>query len=330
MVKIFFNGKRPELIFSLAAFSRRIDGQNIILVPADPLLLTKEEEIQHLTDDIPDLLAVLKDDEVNDIYVLGIGASNKTEEEYLKIFAQRHKDEIALWVDTHHWSEELLAEIGGAKKVVKLHPVSCLSRVKSLGYNIPPEWQGAENGMRMYAANPAILPENRQARRYGLILKVSQTTIQNRQRDYLKDDAYFSIYKQVVNEIFLAKSDALLDSLEDLGLLMTEEIAQAKERIMADSPYFLGAKKAGRPVGYLPWEEIEEYINLEEILEYGCKKYPWLFIIEYSCQGSWGLYLASENFGIKEFIAAYSQMAISKEEFLHLLNAEIVSCSTLV
>lgn len=78
-----------------------------------------------------------------------------------------------------------------------------------------------------------------------------------------------------------------------------------------EHPLFKRAKTKGRPVGYLFLDEIEDYIDVDSILDFGVKKFPRLSLVEFSFQGKPRLLAKSSKIPIVEIMENYADLGLN-------------------
>ncbi|MFA5155415.1 MAG: hypothetical protein WC453_03185 [Patescibacteria group bacterium] len=329
MVKIFFDARRPELVFALAAILKKIGNEINVIIPATPRTLLEEEKINKIASTLPvsvwdtDNNISVADGEPEYFYLLGLGPDNDTEAGYIHSFLELHGPETEMWVDDHHnWPPELLLCAGANSVAVKIHPVSCLDQLKKMGYEIPLGWQTATWDFRLASRNQQA--EFSFGRRYYLAL-VAGTIISSNidYEQYYYGGDYLGVFWAILKELQTGTADPQLDAWRDLAVLMAEETEKAKQLVSPDLEFFQEAKAAGRPIGFLKIPD-STVVDVQAILDYGVKKYPWLCVIIHTMGGHDYLEIASSYLDIRQFLEYYDHTDITQEDLFRLMNAEVL------
>ncbi|MFA5184100.1 MAG: hypothetical protein WC456_01080 [Patescibacteria group bacterium] len=278
MTRVFFDARRPELIFSLAAILKKMGDKIDLIVPVTPESMMAEEEKISQTRFLFQYEAGDSPPEPANIYILGIGPDDDEESEYLRSFIDHHGANIALWIDDgHNWTPDLLFYAMINKVKIRLHPISCLYKLRSLRYNFPLEWEIAVKNFREFKNDPQ---KDFPYRRYYLAWEAGRIMAQNVDDQYYHNETYLSILWATLKELETGTAEDQLDYFQDLTLTITQATEEAKRSINANHPFFRAAKDSGRPIGFLRLNHA--HADIQEIIKYGVKKFPWLFVLEYS------------------------------------------------
>jgi hypothetical protein len=331
MIKILYNPDHPELIFAAAVVLLNIGetypDEAYCLIPMPARDLNKEEH--SITDQLAkDMSVVMKADcsymfepEGVDHYVLlGIHPENQEDERKIYNFFEKKEKNLYLWVDGHDWPENLSDFLQSQSEVIHLIPgVTCLQILGKNSYEIFPGAIAAEKAtVKLDMRNPL-------ASRYLKIFLSNRSLGIN--MNMLESFAYFA-FMASVDEIVENKENTGLSLMADAAYTMIEEADKIRENFVDDLPEFKKAKEMGRPVGCLLLGKVTESFCIEEVMEYGIQKYPWLCVVGFFIDDVYLFHFASEKIPITEIVKSYSPDIQSREEFFKILNSEIVRVST--
>jgi hypothetical protein len=328
MIKVIFDATRQELIFALMTVLKKIENEIIgnetyVLMFSTPELLT-QRKITQVNENLARQESLPIDwlDEQEKFYLIGFCPDDENEKVDLKNFLDTFSQKIALWIDQGNWPQDILDYASSRGVKIRIHPTSCLDKLKSLGYDVPILWQGAAKNFN---------PDNDRSikfalgERYYLALLASRVLVQNTfGAHYWIEANYLNTFVAILEETEFKKNDKWIDSLRDLGKKIFYATEIAKEEINSYSEYFQEAKTHNRPVGFIKLNDGEQ-VDVEDVLKHGYKKYPWLCAIAYSIGGQKCLIGQSKYFSVKEFLDSYASQDISQVEFLKLLNAEVIN-----
>lgn len=341
MIKIYFNPSYPELIFSIAAIMRSFSEKHLIsLIAATPWEIDNNENIlkknifnhfenlieevalldeENGTDEVPKVYQELSDAEK--IFLLNICPACPGDNTNLISFFERHRQDIELWTGApENWNPGALAYLRGenSEKIIIDEKRRCLEILKDLGLDIPQDWQ--EAAKEFVAENV----DNRLAARY-LASLAAACIIDNNSFEKGAQN-YFNTIALAANEIWSGIRDSEIDQLVIDFVEADEEMKKIKESLKTGNQYFLKARAAGRPIGYLDLKDLKKTFNLIDLLEYGVEEYPWLFIVACTIGGQNLLNLASKELP-QEILKKYQQDQDYKEAFplLILLEAEVIN-----
>lgn len=252
-------------------------------------------------------------------YLINVGPHHDQDMINILTFLEKHEEKIKLWIDTaNDWLPNELKYVNQYRPVVVYRrDLSGLELLELLKYRSPLYWKRAEAAL--ISLNIEALKNNPLALRYLEASVVSRNIGDNLQDNY----QYFSFLASL-DELIYNQADPDIDLLIDFFPKMIKGVAKAKNKISSKSIFFRSAKKAGRPVGYLNLGNIPSFINIEDILCYGQKNFPWLFIVRYQLDNKDHLLATSRILDIPHIIKSYSQDTKDHRTLLRLLNAEVI------
>lgn len=326
MIRIFYNPNELELIFSVASLllaKSHEEGIFFMPVATDKLIKSGPDQMNLFDLDFEDeedeedeeFLTEASTGQEDKIILLNIYPNNKQEKIDIINFYDRYEKQIMLWLSNRPWDEEILNYFGKNNSKIVVNPEkNCGQILKQLGYPVPDFWLKAENAIIN------IDMRNHLASRYIRAMLVNKTIGVNSAR---QSDLELSLFVAAVNELITAQENEAITQLSELFLDMIKEANWAKKHFSVENPIFRQAKKMGRPVGYLALDEIDDYFNIEDVLNYGTKKFPWLCVIEFSLNGRSRLALGSQKLPIKQIMEDYSNLNLSTYEVMKLINAEL-------
>ena len=331
MIKILYDPGHPELIFAASVVLLNIGetypDEAYCLIPIKAQDLNKEESL--ITDQLAkDMAVVMKEDcsfmftaEGVDHYVLlGIHPESQEDERKIYDFFEKKEKNLYLWVDGHVWPKNLSDVLQSQSEVIHLIPnVTCLEILEKNSYVVFPGAIAAEK------ATTKLDMRNPLACRYLKVFISGRSLGVN--MNIPESCAYFAFISSV-DEIVENKENTGLSMMVEAAYTMIEEADAVRENFVDDFPEFQKAKEMGRPVGCLLLGKVGEYFCVEEVLEYGIKKYPWLCVVGFFVDEIYLFHFASEKIPITEIVEAYSPDIQSREEFFRILNSEIVRVST--
>lgn len=278
---ILCNYSEPSLIFAMATILRH-SPEEIEIIPVDT---------QELDQDPQMLQTIVGDSE--EIYLLNIGPRRVADQLLVLAFLEEYDRKIILNIDNfpgHIWHQAVSSYGKSAGINITLKGPSSLEVLSQLGYQSPAAWKSSEAA---FNSNAQALRRNASALRFGSAYFVSNITGRKPGLDpnYIKH-----FFRSAVDELLIGRKNNLIEYFSEAWPKVVSYSRAAKKSFSGDHPLFGRAKKAGRPIGYLGLGEIPEYADLEDIMEYGEKKFPWLSILNYSFQGKERILMSSDFF----------------------------------
>ncbi len=324
MLKIFYNPQQPELMFSVAAIILSTDSTYPISIPriasemhnAGPPLLFIKESMSEEEDDLSDELMMELEKEEDEYIVLGIYPQEKGDEEILIKFLDKYEDKIKLWVDNHKWPPGLARYFNESSTLALIDDnCSCLELLAQVGYLIPEFWLKSEKALlNADMRNPL-------AARYYTALMVNRAIGKNnnREKDY---ENYF--FQEIVNEIISADESKLVTELKEIFEDMIKKTKVIRSRLTDENPIFKRAKEIGRPIGCLLLNEIDSYLNVEAVIDYGVQKFPWLCVIGFYYQDHYRIIFHSQKIPMEQLLMGYKPAEIGISEVLVIMQEEVL------
>ncbi len=325
MLKIFYNPQQPELIFSAAAITLSRDILYPISIPrtasemhnAGPPLIVLKEYLseQEGYSELEEVLMEMENED-EEYIIIGIHPQKEGDEEILIKFLEKYENKIKLWVDNHKWPPGLIKYFyKSSAKVLIDSNRSCLELLDIAGCTIPKFWLKSERALtNADTRNPL-------AARYFNAMLVNQAIGRNNAQEEYYDNKFF---EATVNEIISAKESKLISDLEKAYKDMKQKTEKIKLRLTDKNLIFKSAKSIGRPIGCLLLDNIDYYLNVEAIIDYGTKKFPWLCIVGFYYQGLYHIVFNSEIMPIKELVDGYRPAKLTIPETLAILQEEVL------
>jgi hypothetical protein len=339
---IFFNPNRIDTVF-LAAMAFRKKGSGTDIIPVTPSMMRnwtekingqvaamkeeeeREENLEGLEEELIkrermvelDKISLEINSQKNEFFLLGLGPDNPEEADDLLSFFAEHKDEIVFWVDDHKWPEATVKYINEERKILFTEENPTLSEK----YIMPAGWQEARRAILNHDLT------NRLARRCLTALGTT-ITVQKKLAD--EDDMLITfVFVSIMEELLQNEDNPDVTHWEELFYDLALVTEEAEKNISGDSQYFQRAKEMGRPIGYLKLNRVSELLDLEEIVKYGLRKFPWLFVIEYSHRSQEATHLigASRRINVQRLLQKYSE-EVTPEEIINFykdLEEEVIS-----
>lgn len=331
MIKILYNPDHPELIFSAAVvylnLKEQYPNEGYLLLPMRASDLNKPES--EITNQLARDMEVIMGDDYSyyfeldseeKLVLLGIFPENKEGEKKILDFFAKNESKIILWVDWHDWGNNLPMYLKSVSNNIYIEPAEiCLEILEKYSFEIFPGALEAEKAMVDFDT------QNPLASRY-LKAGVSSRSL-GINMNMFEGCAYF-YFMASVDELVVGKENKGISLMADKAIEMLMEAKEIKENFIDTFPEFEPAKAIGRPVGCLLLGEVKEYFCVEEVMEYGLRKYPWLCVVGFYLEGIYLFHFASEKIPISEIIKSYSPDIKSREEFFKILNGEIVRVLT--
>jgi hypothetical protein len=306
---ILYNPSNFELIFSVASILSEYPNEQCLVIPIKIKELLKENS------DVPSFNEILVDQEK--ILLLGLHPNNKEENLIVIDFFDHYRNSIYLWIDNHTWPPGILTYLEGENKKIFVSPdFSCLQILDILNYPVLKTWEKGERAMMNIDLRDKL------AFRYIQAMLVNKSIGKNyNQQEYYE----FSLFMSIIDEILSGKENSVISELQDSFLDMIAKTNQAKKKLSDNHPIFQQAKKRGRPVGCLMLKEIDNYLNISHLLNYGTKKFPWLCVLGFTLEGNRHIYAKSKKVLIKEILSSYENIKLDDNTILQIMNAEIVN-----
>ncbi len=356
VTKILFDLRYPEIIFSQAALRLNLEPNEwVVFIPTEisQLALENSDELAILDPDyhhplydqegdeeednfyLTPLSSDFKnwEDNLNDDYLsdnqnskegrediilLNIHPCSPKEKKMVLDFFEHYETRIKYWIDVHDWDKGLVHYLN--RKGAKLFAgsqLSCLQVLNALNYVFPYEWLSAEYALsRIDLRNPL-------AARYFKALLVTQSAGWNRRQE---ESYRLRFFQSALVELATGEEDFRITTMEAMFFDMASQMQWAKNNTLDNHPLFLKAKEMKRSVGYLNLDEIDDYTNIKDILHYGSKKFPWLFLLEYTLENRSYLRARSRRLPVKEIMSSYRHMNLNQDDKLRILSGEITSC----
>jgi hypothetical protein len=331
MIKIFFNPNQWELIFPIAAVLKNKPNELIIMNPVEPNEINEyqlAEFVNQQKEKILDARAEVGyiDDPVllfqkEKIYLFGIHPTNNEDCNHLIKFFENHKNNIRLWFDNHKWNKGILHYVNEYPNKIKVFPNrEYLDILKELGCEVSDNWIAAARSITK------IDFSNKLADRYLTILSAGTTQDEN---NFNWTNYYLDSFQLSIEELINGYNDPLLDDMVTEVDKAFEYEDKIKKCFIDNHVAFLKAKSAGRPVGYLDLGEMNPFMDLSCILDYGKKKFPWLVVISYIIDGKKMINADSKKIPVIEVLEKYRDMyqelADNTDLLLTLLENEVLN-----
>ena len=213
-------------------------------------------------------------------YLIDIGPGNDDEMALLASFSDKHDEEIVLWVDTRHdWLKGEIHYINYQREVLRWDRASTtLKLLGHFGYKSSAYWQEAEAAL--IAGEEKMVMAHPLAERYFKAYRVAKVMDIN-----LWEDNTLYCFLAAVRELGERKTGYDINSLNRRFSIMIDNTAKLKNRMRNCPRLFPLSQKINRPVGYINIGRLSNLIDIDEILAYGQKKFPWLAVVEYSGEG---------------------------------------------
>lgn len=299
--RIYYCPDDPDLIFALAILLRSLNGV-VTIVPSD---------FKHLLDSPPE------NDE--DVYIFNIRPSTIPEIKSAIEFINQHENQIEAWFDKKNWNSGLVEMINKKREIVLLYeepsPLNCLELI---GYSIPKNWLHYANLM----AHPTDWRKESLTNYYWRAFKVS--TLYNREEADPKAEDLGIFFHEAAAELALNIPAPRVKKYAALYNLVVKNTKRAKARISA-SPTFHGLTRTpDKQVGYGDLGEIDLNIDLDEVVEEGKRRFPWLCVLQYAYDGHQYTSVFSAKMKIKKLLEIkHNTFEMPKENALRMLQAEI-------
>lgn len=316
--KIYYNPDRADLIFAAAVIINKLWGEKGIVIPGkiENFLDEKSTLDDGYWDEDDEEHNVQKNK--NKIYLLDIGPNDSQEADIIRIFLERHKQEVVFWSDSHNWPDGVLKYLNEDIDCIRLNRnESVLEMLEKFGYESPRLWKKTADSM----LDVQKLTKDYAALRYIEAFAASCIMSKNSGQDEM-----FKTFIQMINELLYGAVNNEITNLADFFYVIKEKTEKAKKMFSENFPIFRTAKKIGRPIGFLNLGEFRNDVNLGELLEHGIKKFPWLCIITYSIKGLQFSCASSTVFPVEYYINDKDIISLIKESatVYKLLNAEVI------
>lgn len=281
MIRVIYNPNRPELIFSIASIFMSEPNQFIAFLPVVTKDLLKygpnELSIVPIAEHFKEISGtsiVDECDQTENIILLGIGPKNNSENSTIINFFDQYKTLIKFWIDDQIWDASLIKYLEPKSNQVIINKDStCLNILKDLGQAAPGCWLKPERAMKEQDQRNPLAARYLRAAHANLITS----------KNYMNsEDSHVFFFHGAMQELVTTVEDPAISFLEDSFLDMKDINKKAKKSITSNLHFFKKAKKTGRPIGYLKINDMSDLVDVEEIINYGSNRYPWMFIFEYS------------------------------------------------
>ena len=299
--RIYYCADDPDLIFTLAILLRSLSGA-VTIVPSD---------FKHLLDSPP------KDDE--SVYIINIRPTTIPEIKGAIEFINRHENQIDAWFDKQNWNQGLVEMINKKREIILLYeepsPLNCLELI---GYSIPKNWIRLANLM----AHPTDWKNEHLTNYYWRAFKVS--TLYTREETEPKAEDLGIFFQEAAGELALNIPAPRIKKYAALYDLVVKNTKRAKTKI-SSSPNFNGLSRTpDKQVGYGDLGEIDLNIDLDEVVEEGKRRFPWLCVLQYNNDGRQYTSVFSAKMKIRKLLEIKSNtFEMPKENALRMLQAEI-------
>lgn len=348
MINILINPECPEIIFSLASlwtklhksypeekielfsftpdnFCKTVDelrienAENNELARSFSSLAKTLQEIVIMSAGSLSLDFVEEDYSDQKYILLGIYPQNKKEADDLFNFFDRYCENVSLWVDWHEWPQKKLAEYfySQNEQVIIDSNWLALDLIEANYKTATRSWWLGERAMRNRDFN------NELAQRYLHSFLFARSVGQ-----------YFGLDDWCAQEIIKIGVAELLSNFESPTLSafawrheeMIKNTILASNRISDRNPIFAEAKKMHRPVGNIFLDDVVGIIDLEEIMKIGRKRFPWLFIVQYTVNDHVMIRLSSVKMPIRDLLVNYCgvQPERIEEKDFYIANKVII------
>lgn len=249
--------------------------------------------------------------------LLGIYPANEEETTTIVEFFDSNQDKIILWVDSHKWPSGLLKYLKGENKNIFISDeFSVLELMIEQDFVSESRWLRAEKAIQ----NTNL--HNRLAARYIKAMVVSRTEGWNFNR---AEDYGYYLFINIVNELINDEKNNIVSKLASSFKDMVLKTSLIKKQISDSHPIFLEAKNKGRPVGsFISNKNIVNYLDIDDIVSYGLKKYPWLCVVSLKLGNTKTIFAKSHKIPIKEIMALYRDVTLTTTETLKIINAELI------
>ena len=250
------------------------------------------------------------------IILVGIHPANKQEELIIKEFVYFNNEKIKFWFDDAKWPKKILKFIRSENNNIFIN-----SELTTFGILMSLEMTNNKNWLQAEKAIRRLDLKNETAKRYVQAMLVNRTTGKNYQ---LQDDFDFYLFMSIVNEIISKAKNPMITELEESFVLMEKKTMRSKQKLTDQNPIFRKAKRLGRPVGSIMLGKVQSYLDIQQLLEYGLKKYPWLCIVSATITNRKYLFMESKIIPIADIMALYGDSNLDKIETLKLANVELL------
>src|SRR5680860_253649 len=337
MIRIMYNPSDFANVFSVASILLKHEGiknERCVAIPTKTKeLLLNSPDALPLQEMYNDSKYNEEDDEYNDYFIqtnnylnnqnqeekiilVGIHPNNEEEEVILKEFVYLNREKINLWIDDTKWPIKILEYVKSENNNLHIFPeLTCYEILLNLKVANNKSWLRTEKAVLNLDLT------NKIAKRYLRAISVNKTTGTNLQT---KDDFDFYLFMSIVIEIISKIRNPFITALEESFGQMKTMTKRSKEKLTDKNPIFKKAKKLGRPVGSMMLGKVQSYLDINELLEYGLKKYPWLCIVSATINSQNYLFMESKMIPIGDIMSQYSDANPNKKETLKLASVELL------
>lgn len=299
--KIYYCPDDGDLIFAIAVLLRSLSGA-VTIVPADFNYLIKNPP---------------EDDEF--AYIFNIRPTSITDIKITLEFVSRHEDNLEFWFDKQPWNSGLVKMINKKREIILLRekssPLKCLELI---GFPIPENWIRLADLM----SHPVDWEKEHLTNYYWRAHKVS--TLYNREEVEPQEKDSEIFFYEAAGELALNIPAPRVKKYADLYDLVVKNTKRAKARI-SSGPNFNGLTRTpDKQVGYGDLGEIDLNIDLDEVVEEGKRRFPWLCVLQYSYDGRQYTSVFSDKMKVKKLLEIkHNTFEMEKENALRMLQAEI-------
>lgn len=315
---VIYNPDQEVLFLSFAALIKKYqtDTNEVISVPATPLLLADEEallnlissklhfqnhsQLTNITEEtLPDeglayLCQTLEPDnnfslrklspepDISKIpkdrryIILDIGPKNSVDMENIITFFDRHESEIVFWIDFSH--DWLKNEIA---YINHRHLFLFPDRAKT-PLNILRDLNITSPPEWFEAEDNFLNPKTSTAQKSYLYYRYSQAlAVASIYSLNLDEDNYSPIFDCSAWECADEKTYDLIHEMVHDWLESQVYTRQSVSKIVSNWSPFRKLSQIGRPAGFLKLNYVPDYADIESIIKEGTRLYPWLFVLVY-------------------------------------------------
>lgn len=334
MVKIFYNPKNLEEVYAIATILMSDVNDIAILISSNPaeaenyeaLKAGINEEIQNIIyvseqeDNLEKISKILAKEK---IFLFNIYPKSPEEHSQLLNFYDENQKTISGWIDSHfsEWDESALNYISEDPEIIKItQGRASLRSLKEMGFDFPDEWLDTYLAIR----NQDIF--NKEAIRCLIISKATEIIFDNvfveeTEKANLYSDIFYSLAEEIITSIKNKKFNWMCKKYA-AALEKTETL---KTAFKTNKRLFKKAYTAGRPVGLLRLGRINPYVNIQEIMYHGKRKYPWLCIVTYEIQGRIFLRAESSKISIESILKKYEKAEDKQMELFSMFENELLN-----
>ncbi len=328
MINILVDSRHPELVIPATVFIYQNRGKyrdeqfSIIPVQASDLDTDFLKVYQGLDRELTDLAGGQPFSQSrggeNKFIIFGIYPENKKEEQKIAYFFDKHSDNIVLWLDNHLWPGNLLRFLTSQNPEVKMDNTKTIlelyAQVSGIEDELNDEWLEIEEALKHKNINQPLA---------GRFLK-----------NFRIFEEYLSDSLSARAELFLLSNSIAIELLsgeENLGLTEGENMYDKElraqynfsEKFSDSLPILSEAKKAGRSIGFLWLDKPPAYLNAQEIIDQGLKRFPWLCVLGFKINNTNHIWFGSKVVPLIRGSARGASVR-NVEKFLRVIQLDIL------